>query len=98
MTMISFTHPFGFVANGRDEKGILRSWRQGLDFFGFVGRFRFFRDVILPNPIIGPYFLPKVSHQSGTGWLMREADKQVTERERQMEQESGFNGKKDFMQ
>ena len=34
MTMISFTHPLGFVRNSRDERLILTQWRKGLDYFG----------------------------------------------------------------
>jgi hypothetical protein len=41
MTILSFTDAWGFVANGRDERGLLESWRLGLDIFGFVGRFAY---------------------------------------------------------
>lgn len=95
--MISFTTPFGFVKNSRDEKDILTNWRKGLDFFGFVGRFRFFRNVIMRLPVINMWLLPATSNDSGMGWLMCEADRQVTERERIINEE-GFQGKPDFMQ
>lgn len=97
MSMISFTDAFGCVANQRDEKNILHNWRQGLDFFGFVGRFRFFREHIIKLPVIGMWFLPAMSHDSGMGWLMSEADRQVTTREMQTK-EKPFDGKRDFMQ
>lgn len=81
MTMLSFTNPWGFVANGRDERGILESWRQGLDFFGFVGRFTFFRNHVMRIPGLNTWFLPKVSDDSGMGYLMTEADRVVSRRE-----------------
>ncbi len=31
MSMFSFTKPFGFVRNSRDERLILAKWRQGLN-------------------------------------------------------------------
>ncbi|KAF2176566.1 cytochrome P450 [Zopfia rhizophila CBS 207.26] len=97
MSMISFTNAFGCVKNQRDEKDILSNWRKGLDFFGFVGRFRFFRKHVLSLPVVGLWFLPAVSNDSGMGWLMCEADRQVTEREK-MNAEKPFAGKPDFMQ
>ncbi|KAF2015783.1 cytochrome P450 [Aaosphaeria arxii CBS 175.79] len=97
MSMISFTKPFGCVQNQRDEKNILSNWRKGLDFFGFVGRFRFFREHIIKLPVVGLWFLPAVSNDSGMGWLMCEADRQVTTRENLIAEKS-FEGKPDFMQ
>lgn len=97
MSMISFSQPFGCVRNQRDEKSILSNWRKGLDFFGFVGRFRFFREKVVKLPVIGNWFLPSISNESGMGWLMCEADRQVSERERLIA-EKGFDGKPDFMQ
>ena len=86
MSMLSFTDPWGFVKNSRDERGILASWRKGLDFFGFVGRFRFFRNYMMEIPVFNSWILPKTSNDSGMGWLMRQADEQVTSREAEMEQ------------
>ncbi|KAF2106197.1 cytochrome P450 [Lophiotrema nucula] len=97
MSMISFTEPFGCVENQKDEKDILANWRKGLDFFGFVGRFRFFREKIIKLPVLGLWFLPSMSNESGMGWLMCEADRQVTNRENS-NAEKGFSGKPDFMQ
>ncbi|KAJ4301084.1 hypothetical protein N0V90_003174 [Kalmusia sp. IMI 367209] len=97
MSMISFTNAFGCVKNQRDEKLILTNWRIGLDFFGFVGRFRFFRERIIPMPSVGKWFLPSVDNELGMGWLMCEADRQVTAREQQIA-EKGFEGEPDFMQ
>ncbi|CAO2652676.1 Nn.00g009590.m01.CDS01 [Neocucurbitaria sp. VM-36] len=97
MSMISFTEAFGCVENQRDEKNILSNWRKGLDFFGFVGRFRFFRETIIKLPVVGLWFLPSMSNDSGMGWLMCEADRQVSTREKQNE-EKPFEGKPDFMQ
>lgn len=95
--MISFTEPFGCVKNQRDEKDILGNWRKGLTFFGFVGRFRFFRERIIKLPVVGLWFLPAVTNESGMGWLMREASRQVSTREKQIA-EKQFHGEPDFMQ
>ncbi|CZR58264.1 related to pisatin demethylase / cytochrome P450 monooxygenase [Phialocephala subalpina] len=97
MTMLSFTEPWGFVANSRDEHQILMNWRQGLDFFGFVGRFRFFREVIMKIPGFNVWLLPAYSNDTGMGWLISQADKQVTDREAQLSNEI-CPEKPDFMQ
>lgn len=97
MSMIAFTRPFGCVANQRDEKDILHNWRKGLDFFGFVGRWRFFREYIIKMPVLGMYFLPSFSDDSGMGWLMHEADRRVSVREEQ-NKESKYENEPDFMQ
>jgi cytochrome P450 len=97
MSMITFGTPFGCVENQRDEKSMLHNWRQGLDFFGFAGRFRFFRDHIIPLPVVGLWFLPSTSNHSGMGWLLREADSQVSAREEQLSQGT-YQGEPDFMQ
>jgi hypothetical protein len=97
MTMLSFTEPWGFVENSRDEKEILSNWRKGLDFFGFVGRFTFFRTFVLRLPVINMWFLPKSSNDSGMGYLMCEAGRQVSQREKAIS-EKGFQGKPDLLQ
>ncbi|KAH7391885.1 cytochrome P450 [Pyrenochaeta sp. MPI-SDFR-AT-0127] len=97
MSMISFTEPFGCVKNQRDEKDILSNWRKGLTFFGFVGRFRFFRERIIKLPVVGLWFLPAISNESGMGWLMREASRQVSDREKLIA-EKQFYDAPDFMQ
>jgi hypothetical protein len=97
MSMISFGEAFGCVKNQRDEKRILENWRKGLVLFGLLTRFRFLRDVLIPKTFIGKLILPKAAEEEGMGWLMAEADRQVTERERAMT-EDGLEGKKDFMQ
>jgi cytochrome P450 len=97
MSMISFTQPFGCVRNQRDEKLILGNWRKGLKFFGFVGRWRFFRERIVKLPVVGLWFLPSVKNEEGMGWLMCEADRQVSRREIQ-NKKSTFEGMPDFMQ
>ena len=96
MSMISFTHAFGCVQNQRDEKDILQNWRHGLLWFGFATRFRFFRECIIPLPVVGLWFLPSVSNDRGMGWLMREADRQVTQRERLGDEKP--DGTPDFLQ
>lgn len=97
MTMLSFTDPWGFVSNSRDERNILKSWREGLDFFGFVGRFRWFRDVVMKTSW-GLYFLPNMSDDTGMGYLMSQADKQVAGREQRIENENYSQEKPDFLQ
>ncbi|KAH8819387.1 cytochrome P450 monooxygenase [Xylogone sp. PMI_703] len=97
MTMLSFTNPWGFVENSRDERNILTSWRKGLDFFGFVGRFRFFRNYIMTIPGLNLWLLPKTSNDSGMGWLMAQADRLVTDREKDL-QNGIYPDKPDFMQ
>ncbi len=62
MTMVSFNDPWGFVSNGQDERHLLRSWREGLPFFGFASRFRWFRETILKSPY-AVYLLPKPNDQ-----------------------------------
>ncbi|KAL1617041.1 hypothetical protein SLS54_008036 [Diplodia seriata] len=98
MTMLSFGEPWGFVANSRDERAMLRSWRAGLDFFGFVGRFRWFRDVVIPTRVGARLFLPSVADDSGMGYLMSQADGAVAERERRIENEGFAQEKPDFLQ
>jgi len=97
MSMISFTEPFGCVQNQRDEKAILGNWRKGLGFFGFVGRWRFFREHVVKLPLVGLWFLPSVKNEEGMGWLMCEADRQVSHRE-ERNKEKLFEGKPDFLQ
>jgi hypothetical protein len=97
MSMISFTEPFGCVQNQRDEKAVLSNWRKGLGFFGFVGRWRFFREHVVKLPVVGQWFLPSVKNGEGMGWLMCEADRQVTRREAEGKGESS-ESKPDFLQ
>ncbi|CAN9185692.1 unnamed protein product [Alternaria alternata] len=97
LSIISFTQPFGSVENQRDEKYLLTNWRKGLTFFGFSGRCRFFRERILRLPVIGSLLLPTTSNDYGMGWLMGEADRQVTRREQQ-NKEKPFDGRPDFLQ
>jgi len=97
MTMLSFTEPWGFVKNSRDERGILASWRQGLDFFGFVGRFTFFRNYLMRVPVLNTFVLPKTADDTGMGYLMSEADKIVSKREVDMSN-GMYLDKPDFLQ
>lgn len=84
MTILSFSKPWGFVQNDRDERGFLEAWRAGLDWFGFVGRWKWFRDNVLKNPCLGPYCLPSMTDKSGNGYLSFQADRMVREREELM--------------
>ncbi|KAL0942682.1 cytochrome P450 monooxygenase [Colletotrichum truncatum] len=97
MTMVSFTDTWGFVANGRDERHMLESFRKGTPMFGFVGRFRWLRDRV--NRVSwGHLFLPSVTDNNGMGYLMAQADRQVTEREERITNEGFSQEKPDFMQ
>ena len=101
MSMVSFTAPFGCVERQEDVRDILKNWRLGLSFFGFTSRWRWFRDVVLQLPVAGMWFLPKVESGSGMGWLMYEADRQVSVREEVNaadEKKGSLEGRKDFMQ
>ncbi|KAK8081260.1 Cytochrome p450 [Apiospora saccharicola] len=91
MTILSFNEPWGFVDNGRDERNLLASWRAGLDFFGIAVRWRWFRQHILANDRLSPYFLPSADDRTGMGYLVAQADRQVKMREARMEAEGeGF--------
>ena len=101
MSMVSFTTLFGCVERQEDVRDILKNWRLGLSFFGFASRWRWFRDVVLQLPVAGMWFLPKVESGSGMGWLMYEADRQVSVREEVNaadEKKGSLEGRKDFMQ
>ena len=101
MSMVSFTTPFGCVERQEDVRDILKNWRLGLSFFGFTSRWRWFRDVVLQLPVAGMWFLPKIESGSGMGWLMYEADRQVSVREEvnaANEKKESAEGRKDFMQ
>ncbi|KAH9907041.1 cytochrome P450 [Xylariomycetidae sp. FL2044] len=91
LTMLAFSEPWGFIRNGRDERSFLKSWREGLNYFGLAGRWKSYRDYILKSPTLAPYFLPKVSDKFGVGYLAFHADQQVTLREQKMA-EADANG------
>lgn len=97
MTMLSFTDPFGFVENDRDERLILTSWRKGLDLFGFAGRFKFFHRYVAKLPGLGSLIFPKMTDETGMGWLMCKADEQVRKREDEIRRDPYFN-QQDFLQ
>lgn len=97
MTMVSFSEPWGFVKNDRDERRLLESFRNGLNFFGFAGKFSFFRDYIMNIPGLNLWLLPATSDSSGMGYLMSQADKQVTQREKDIENEI-YIDQPDFLQ
>ncbi|KAI1336646.1 cytochrome P450 [Xylariaceae sp. FL0016] len=89
LTMMAFSDPWGFVRNQRDERAFLRSWREGLNYFGLAGRWKSYRDYILKSPTLAPYFLPSISDTYGMGYLAFHADRQVTEREKMMDDANG---------
>jgi len=99
MTMVAFTQPWGFVRNGRDERGMLESWRGGLDWFGFVGRWRWFRNTVVKHPLTAPYCLPAMTDKHGMGFLIAQADRSVTEREKLMNESDNWQTEPpDFLQ
>lgn len=81
LTMLAFSEPWGFVRNSRDERDFLKSWREGLGYFGMAARWRWYRHTVLQNALLAPYFLPSASDKSGMGYLIAHADKQVSRRE-----------------
>ncbi|KAF7883706.1 uncharacterized protein EAF02_005626 [Botrytis sinoallii] len=97
MTVFSFNQPWGFVKDSRDERGLLHSWREGLDFIGFSARFTFFRKHILNLPGVASWALPKPSVQRGMGHLIHEADHAITQREYEISQ-GIYPEKPDFLQ
>ncbi|TGO41587.1 hypothetical protein BHYA_0019g00160 [Botrytis hyacinthi] len=97
MTVFSFNQPWGFVKDSRDERGLLHSWREGLDFIGFSARFTFFRKHILNLPGVASWALPKPSIQRGMGHLIHEADQAITQREYEISQ-GIYPEKPDFLQ
>lgn len=97
LTMVLFSTPWGFVRNNRDERGMLRSWREGLSLFALSHRWRFFREVVLPSPL-GPYLLPKESDRGGNGWLVAQAGREIGERRRRMDGEGYAPDPPDFLQ
>ncbi|KAF7892409.1 uncharacterized protein EAF01_010489 [Botrytis porri] len=97
MTVFSFNQPWGFVKDSRDERGLLHSWREGLDFIGFSARFTFFRKHVLNLPGVASWALPKPSIQRGMGHLIHEADRAITQREYEISQ-GIYPEKPDFLQ
>ncbi|KAB8290831.1 hypothetical protein EYC80_008468 [Monilinia laxa] len=97
MTMFSFNKPWGFIENSRDELHLLHSWREGLDFVGFTARFTFFRKHIIHLPGLASWFLPQLSNHSGIGYLMKQADGQIRNREYEISQ-GIYPEKPDFLQ
>jgi len=98
MALVCFSEPWGFVANGRDERGILQGFRDGLVMFGFIGRWRGFRETVLKTPVLARFLLPTPSDDKGPGYLVGQADALVTERERRIEEEGFDQEKPDYMQ
>lgn len=99
MTLFSFGMSWGFVENSRDEYGILTSWRHGLTYFAFCSRFRFYREVVLKNPVLSQWLLPKSDDQSGMGYLVKQAGRQLKQREKEIEDFGDKDaGEKDFLQ
>lgn len=97
MTMIAFSEPWGFIADKTDQRQILRTWRKGIFSLSFVTRFRWLRDRV-SRAWLGSYFLPKPGDKIGLGYVMGQAEKQLTERERRIEEEMYSQEYPDFMQ
>ncbi|KAI1381468.1 cytochrome P450 [Hypoxylon crocopeplum] len=89
LTMLSFTKPWGFVDNQRDEGDYLKSWRKGLPYFGVYNRWNSFRDYVLKSPTLSPYFLPSTNDKTGMGFLASHADKAIKGREIEIEKANG---------
>ncbi|KAM7198899.1 Pisatin demethylase [Naviculisporaceae sp. PSN 640] len=97
MALLCFGQPWGFIAKSRDERNILQSFRDGLVLFGFIGRWKGFRENVLHSPL-GKYILPAPTDEKGVGFLVGQADKLVTEREKKIKEENFSQEKPDFMQ
>lgn len=63
----------------------------------FALRCRSFGLYVLNMPVLGAFLLPKSSKAVGMGWLICEADRQVTRRETQIV-EKPFDSPQDFLQ
>jgi hypothetical protein len=86
MTTFTFNEPWGFVKNGRDERGILTSFRRDLDFIGWSQRFSFFRDHVMRLPGLARLLTPQPDSHSGIGYLIKQAGIQVNDREKSISQ------------
>ncbi|CAG8971984.1 hypothetical protein HYALB_00003322, partial [Hymenoscyphus albidus] len=98
MALVTFSTPWGFVQNSRDQYGILTSWRHGLTWFGFSNRWRFLRETIVHHWLLGPYTQPSVDDGGGMGHLMRLADEQLRAREKAIEDFGEKEGQMDYLQ
>jgi hypothetical protein len=97
MTMVSFGEPWGFVKNDRDERGIIQSFRAPLDYISFVSRWVLVRDYILTWSFVMKFVLPSPADQTGWGYLMGCAHRELAIREEQL-QNGVFPEKVDFIQ
>jgi hypothetical protein len=86
MGLVSFSSPWGFVENGRDERRLLQSFRENLDALIFVARWVWLRELILSSPLTR-YLLPTLDDKTGMGFLISQADIAVKEREHRMKVE-----------
>jgi len=60
------------------------SWRLGLTSLDLLA-FHLLPHYIMTIPVLNLWLLPKISNDSGMGWLMAQADKQVADREENYE-------------
>ena len=65
---------------------------------GQVSRFHFLREHVMKWPYVGTWFLPSISDDHGMGYLMNEADRQVSQREKQVEEGTYKATQPDFLQ
>jgi cytochrome P450 len=96
MSSVSFTDTFGCIESQSDVKNILENWRRALTFFGFFTRYALLRDYVLRVPGMKRFFKPKAG-ESGLGWLIGEANRQVSVREKENEEKSSEE-KSDLLQ
>ncbi|KAI8204278.1 Cytochrome P450 monooxygenase gsfF [Colletotrichum sp. SAR 10_86] len=97
MTMVCFSEPWGFVSNKADQRQILRTWRNGQIALSFLTRFRWLRDRVT-RAWWGPYLQPSPEDKFGVGYIMGEANRQVAERERRIDEEGFSQEYPDLMQ
>lgn len=97
MSKASFSTPFGFVRNNRDEYGILANWRIGLWTFGFLGRSKL-AQWLIKLPPVARIVLPRETDSAGMGRLVHEAHRQYTLRKEQRVKGGEYDEEADFMQ
>lgn len=97
MTMVCFSEPWGFVSNKADQRELLRTWRNGQIALSFLTRFRWLRDRVT-RAWWGPYLQPSPEDKFGVGYIMGEANRQVAERERRIDEEGYSQEYPDLMQ
>lgn len=88
---LAFGKPFGFVKNGSDVAGLIKSLHVAMPFAGILQRIPEISD-ILGLPILNKLLQPKPTDKIGVGAIMGFRNKLIRERI-----ESGDRGTKDIL-